>query len=317
MKKPFKKWFFYIFFALLWSACNQDCQNKTKENQIVKQITEQEELKEKIFAPRIISFPHLDFTHILENQKESLISFFNDEICPCGCPKTFAQCIEMPKGCKSSVLLAQWAIDQLKKGAPEKLLLNALTDEINKGFNKDPIIFDYKDAYFKGNPKASMTIVEFADFECPACKYASKELSSFLKDHKDKVRLYFIHFPLSTHPHAEFAAIAAEAAGKQGKFWEMHDLLFDCEDPLTESKILSLASKIFSKVQLKQFSLDLKDKRLAEKVLAQKNYAQRELKISATPSIFFNGRPFNLGATRENILMRLRMEDLRDEISCD
>jgi protein-disulfide isomerase len=307
-----------IFFMLLllMSSCNNNCAKSLNKKDIIKKPQEIESIQEKKFTPQINKFSHLDFTGLEENQKNNIIKLFNDEICPCGCPKSFAQCLEMKTGCKAGLELAFWSIEKLKLGVPEKLLFNAMSQEINMGYLQEPIKIDVSGAYAKGNSDSLITIVEFADFECPGCKVAWLDLQKFMKEYQDEVKIYFMHFPLSTHPNAERAAIAAEAAGKQGRFWPMHDLLFQSNSPLTEENIKIIAQKIFNHNQMKKFENDLKDIKLLEKVKAQRNYALNELKLEATPSIFFNGRPYNLLYTEDSYKLRLKMEKLRSEINC-
>lgn len=82
-------------------------------------------------------------------------------------------------------------------------------------------------AYTKGSAVAPITVTEFADFQCPACRGAHDILNQLLTAYPNDVKVVFRHFPLSGHPQAMLAAQAAEAAGAQGKFWEMHDKLYE------------------------------------------------------------------------------------------
>jgi protein-disulfide isomerase len=87
-----------------------------------------------------------------------------------------------------------------------------------------------------------VTIVEYGDYECPHCRAAHCVVNELLKHFDDQVRLVYRHFPLTKiHPHAQKAAEAAEAAGAQGKFWEMHDLLFERQDALDHAGLLANA----------------------------------------------------------------------------
>ena len=89
-----------------------------------------------------------------------------------------------------------------------------------------------------GNPDAPVTVLEYADFECPYCAAAAPVLKQLVEESDGRVRLVFRHFPLAgNHPHALTAALAAEAAGAQGAFWPMHDLLFARQDRLTDSDL--------------------------------------------------------------------------------
>lgn len=265
--------------------------------------------------PLIKEFPKLNLTGLSDAQRKSLTTLFNEEVCPCGCPSTFAQCIN-EKGCKPGELLAQWTIDRLKEGAPEHYLYKAVTSEVNTGYLANKVDINTLGAYQKGSKNASLTIIEFADFECPMCKFASAEMNEFVKKNPD-VEIYFMHYPLNTHPNAERAALAAEAAGKLGKFWELHDLMFAFNGPLTDTSIKSLAQKIFSMKELALFEKHLADPELRKKIDSHKAYAVNELKLSGTPTFLFNGRPYNLSSSIDGYELRLAMEKARQEIDCN
>ena len=89
------------------------------------------------------------------------------------------------------------------------------------------------DDHVEGSPQARYTLVEYGDYECPACGSLFQTIRQLHAKFGADVRLVFRHYPLSgIHPHAEKAAEAAEAAAAQGRFWEMHDLLFEHQDAL-------------------------------------------------------------------------------------
>ncbi len=91
-----------------------------------------------------------------------------------------------------------------------------------------------------GPPDARVTLVEYGDFECPFCGRAYPELKRVLVEVRPKVRFVFRHFPMGEqHPHAEHAAEVAEAAAAQGKFWEMHDLLYQRQAALADDDFMS------------------------------------------------------------------------------
>lgn len=96
-----------------------------------------------------------------------------------------------------------------------------------------------------GPADAAVTLVEYGDFECPHCRQASLILDTLLESTPRDVRLVFRHSPLSQiHPHAQQAAEAAEAAGAQGRFWEMHELLFENQDALDEADLSEYAAQV-------------------------------------------------------------------------
>ena len=81
-------------------------------------------------------------------------------------------------------------------------------------------------AHVRGNPEAPVTLEEFADFQCPPCGQFAPFVEELLREYDSRLRVVFRNFPLPAHEHAREAALAAEAAGFQGKFWEMHDTLY-------------------------------------------------------------------------------------------
>ncbi len=96
-----------------------------------------------------------------------------------------------------------------------------------------------------GNPEAPVTVLEYADFECPYCAAAAPVLRQLVEGSQGRVRLVFRHFPLAgNHPHALTAALAAEAAGAQGAFWPMHDLLFARQDRLSDTALRAYAEEL-------------------------------------------------------------------------
>jgi len=96
-----------------------------------------------------------------------------------------------------------------------------------------------------GNPDAPVTVIEYGDFECPFCAAAAPVLKQLVEESDGQVRLVFRHFPLAdNHPHALTAALAAEAAGAQGAFWPMHDLLFARQDRLSDVALRAYAEEL-------------------------------------------------------------------------
>ncbi len=146
---------------------------------------------------------------------------------------------------------------------------------------------DVGDAYAKGPNTAKVTIVEWSDFQCPFCSRVVPTMNELSKAYGDDLRIAFKHNALPMHNRAKAAAIAAEAAGKQGKFWEMHDLLFANAKELTDENFVKWAKEIG--IDTAQFEKDLKDPAIAKKV--DDNQAQgSKLGARGTPAFFVNGR---------------------------
>ncbi|MCA9651478.1 MAG: thioredoxin domain-containing protein [Myxococcales bacterium] len=137
-----------------------------------------------------------------------------------------------------------------------------------------------------GPADALVTVVEFSDFQCPYCSKLAPTIHALPGRHED-LRVVFRQLPLPNHAHARQAAIAALAAHRQGKFWELHDTMFAAKGALEDDDILRMAEEVG--IDIQQLSLDLEDPALAQMVDDDIALAN-ELKISGTPASFVNGR---------------------------
>ncbi len=145
--------------------------------------------------------------------------------------------------------------------------------------------------HVRGAPDAPVTLVEYGDFECPYCGRAESAIRELLSDWGDDLRYVFRHLPLSdVHPWAQLAAEGAEAAGAQGAFWEMYDLLLAHQDELTPSHLRRYAQDLGLDVE--RFSEELRRRTHAPRVSADVASADAS-GVSGTPSFFINGRRHN------------------------
>jgi protein-disulfide isomerase len=142
------------------------------------------------------------------------------------------------------------------------------------------------DAPSLGPADAPVVIVEYSDFQCPYCKRAQATVKELQAKYPDKVRLVFKNHPLAMHKQAHLAAEAALAADAQGKFWEMHDLLFAFNDALERADLDAYAEEIG--LDMQRFNDDLASQRFAERIREE---SREVLAIGATgvPAIFVNG----------------------------
>jgi len=138
-----------------------------------------------------------------------------------------------------------------------------------------------------GGETAAVTVVEFSDFQCPFCSRATETVYQIRDRYGDRVRIVFKHFPLEIHPKAPAAHVAAEAAHRQGKFWEMHDLIFDNQREMSEDRYLAYAGALGLDIQ--QFQADRRSLDVRERVLRDAEQAV-ELGIFGTPAFVINGR---------------------------
>lgn len=160
-----------------------------------------------------------------------------------------------------------------------------------------------------GSAQPKVTIVEFSDFQCPACKAASPAVKQLVEKHQDQVKLVYRNFPLPQHQYSQVAALAAETAGSVGKYWEFHDILFDKQEEwsvLKENEVADQFAKYAERVKIPGDLMreSLKSKTF-EKAITQDVADANALGVSSTPSFYVNGQRIQLGdlqQTVENIL---------------
>ena len=241
------------------------------------------------------SLPAVDLSGLSPAQKASALKLLRTRDCPCGCGMKVAECRVKDPNCYYSKGLASVITGSLKAGKSEK---EALADAEASRFAhipehkllEDPIVVPTAGAPEAGPNDAAITVVEFSDFQCPYCTLATPQLQAMLKAYPTQVRLFFKEFPLDIHSQAAFAAAAAVAAQKQGKFWQMHDALFASHGDLSRPTILALASAIA--LDMKRFEADLESAEI-RKAVAHDLEDGQNAGVMSTPTIFINGRHYN------------------------
>ena len=139
----------------------------------------------------------------------------------------------------------------------------------------------------RGPQDAAVTIVEFGDFQCPFCSRVNTTLEQVREEYGDDVRIVFKHLPLRIHPQAPKAHAAAEAAHRQGRFWEMHDKIFENQSDLSEERFVAYAEELGLDVE--RFKQDMASEAVKQRVDADTQEAQ-ELGVTGTPAFFINGK---------------------------
>ena len=138
-----------------------------------------------------------------------------------------------------------------------------------------------------GPEHAPVVVVEYGDFQCPLCKQAAPTVIMLLGRFTNRVRVVFRHFPLEeAHPQALLAAEAAESAGEQGKFWEMHDLLFANQEHLEAKHLYSYAGRLG--LDMARFTAELDDHVYLQRVREHQQGGRRS-QVRGTPGFFVNG----------------------------
>ncbi|MGH7498416.1 MAG: DsbA family protein [Gemmatimonadales bacterium] len=151
-----------------------------------------------------------------------------------------------------------------------------------------------------GPPNAPVTLVEYGDFECPNCAAAYPVIRGMVDSLGDRLRFAFRHFPIVlSHDHAQKAAEAAEAAGAQGKFWEMHDVLFQHQDDLDRESLGAYARML--NLDVERFSNELFGDVHADRVYRDVDSGQSS-GVSWTPTFFLNGERYPIARDLDGLV---------------
>lgn len=165
-----------------------------------------------------------------------------------------------------------------RKGGPVKVMLDPPRYAVAVAPD-DPV---------RGNPNAAVTIVEFSEYQCPFCARVNPTLDRVRQTYGDKVRIVFKDFPLPNHPQAPKAAEAAHCAAEQGKYWEMHDVMFANQRALEVPALKQYATGLG--LEMAKFNRCLDSGQYASKVLAGAAQGDK-LGVNSTPTLYINGRP--------------------------
>lgn len=150
--------------------------------------------------------------------------------------------------------------------------------------------------HVRGNANSSVVVVEYADFQCPGCASMVPHLDTIYEKYKDDVAFVFRNFPISGHANARAASAAAEAAGRQGYFWEMYETLYTNRNSWVEktgeartSTMAELFAGIAKDGDINQFRVDLSDENITKKIDFDYTLGKEYDNVTATPSIYVNG----------------------------
>lgn len=157
-----------------------------------------------------------------------------------------------------------------------------------------------------GNPEAPLELVEYGDYECPYCGRAYPIVKDIQQKLGSELKFVFRNFPLAKiHPHAFSAAVATEAAGLQGKFWEMHDLVFENQKTLDVENIFHFAGILH--LDIERFQNGIQQKTLIEKVEKDFESGLRS-GVNRTPTFFINGTKYDGSWSGDQLLVYLKSQ---------
>jgi protein-disulfide isomerase len=236
-----------------------------------------------------VSLKGVDTSSLTSRERRDWAAQVSELLAPCPeVPVSIAQCVSESRACKTCLPAAQFLLKQVQAGKAKKEREDAFHARFDLGKTKT-IVLDGSPEM--GSPDAVVTIVEWADFECPFCRAFSPVLDELVHKYPSQVRLAYKFYPLAAHPHGEIAARAAVAALRQGKFWEMHHMLFDNQEHLEQSDLERYAKALG--LDLAKFRADFGSKEVGDVLERDKQQADG-LGLDGTPFIFINGRYVNL-----------------------
>jgi len=258
------------------------------------------------------TLPAVDLSGLSPGQKATALKLIRERGCSCGCGMKVAECRVKDPNCYFSKGLASIIVASIKAGKSEQ---DALADVEASRFAhppehkllEDPIAIPTAGAPMTGPADAPITLVEFSDFQCPYCTLATPQLQAVLKAYPTQVRLIFKEFPLDIHSQAAFAAAAAVAAQKQGKFWPMHDALFASHADLRRATVLAIASAIG--LDVKRFEADV-DSIEVRKAVARDMEDGSNVGVMSTPTLFIDGQHYN-GMIKLDVLKPILEAELK------
>lgn len=237
----------------------------------------------------------LDLAELSAAERETVWAIANEELSPCGDPHSIAACARDRLPCRSCLPALRFLARRVRDGYPR----DQLTDHLRQRYASSSVVqIRTEGAPAHGSVAAGVTVVEFSDYECPHCAAAVPLLRQIAHDLEGRIRVVHMNFPLSGHTHAMPAARAALAAGRQGKFWEMNDLLFQNQRHLEPQDIERYATQL--QLDLTRFRADMASPDIEQAIQATRREGER-LQINGTPTIFINGRRFELNLDRETL----------------
>jgi protein-disulfide isomerase len=226
-----------------------------------------------------------DFT---PREKHEFASYVQELPAPCrGLSVPLAQCITERKPCSACGQAAQAIGKAVREGMAR--------EQVEQLYKERFDVSSAKTIPLEGSPSrgpegAPVLIVEFADFECPFCQKLAPDLDALWEKRKDKVRFVYKFMPLAMHAHSQIAARAAIAAQGQGKFWEMHQLLFANGQRLEQQDLEKYAKSVGLDVD--RFRADMNAPATTARIEADRKLAD-DLGVKGTPTIYIDGREYD------------------------
>jgi protein-disulfide isomerase len=236
------------------------------------------------------TLPGVDTSGLTAREQAKWREYVSEFLAPCSdTPVNVAQCVTESRACATCLPAAKFLVERVRRGDSRGQAEQAFKTRFSPEAVKS---IDLSGSPAKGASSPVVTVVEWADFECPFCAAVAPVLKETVERYPEQVQLVFKHYPLSAHEHAEGAARAAVAAHQQGKFWALSQALFASQkEGLDETRLEKLARE--AGLDMKGFDADRASEATADSVARDRKQAD-ELGLEGTPMIYINGRHFAL-----------------------
>jgi protein-disulfide isomerase len=225
-----------------------------------------------------------------EARRDELLALFRTQKSHGACNTPIYDCLVQTKPEPAAVRMANFAAFLLSRGVPVQGLDKFFTQRAEFAVAERQE-FDVTKAPQHGDPKAQIRLIEFGEFKCPMCGTVGPLLKKLVDESNGAVLLSFKHFPIMAHEGTMLASRAAAAAQRQGKFWEMSELLFQNRGMNEEGAVLELAGRLG--LDMGRFRKDFDDPEVSKMVRSDK-VEGLNAKVEYTPCIFINGKRYDL-----------------------
>jgi protein-disulfide isomerase len=243
---------------------------------------------EEVSAER---YPGLMFALLEPAERVDFVRIASSELCPCdGAPASLDTCLQsIDASCEVALQVGALIMRRVKEQAGDVEILDEVQQYVEN--TRRVHTFDLEGVPTRGSETATVTVVEFADFQCPHCAQLSTVMSELHGRYGDRVRFYYKQFPLQSHPNAFAASVASLAAHRQGSFWPYESMVFSNQDRLglaTDPTPLLVQWAGELGLNTERFAADLASPELAAQVNADRAEGMTA-GLQATPTVFING----------------------------
>jgi protein-disulfide isomerase len=231
----------------------------------------------------------VDTREFTPRERREFTTYVKEFPAPCpGMSVPVAQCLSEGRPCSSCLPAAQAIGKAVREGLAREQVEQVYKQRFDlSGSRNIPL----EGSPSRGPEDAPVVIVEFADFECPFCQRLAPDLDVLWAKRQEKLRFVYKFMPLAMHPHSEIAARGAIAAQAQGKFWEMHHLLFSHGQHLEQPDVEGYAKELG--LDMNRFRADMASTETTTRIAGDRKLAD-SLGVQGTPTIYIDGREYDL-----------------------